>query len=203
MKIFLDLDGTILNPKFRLYRLYYNLLTTSGYSTMDITAYWRAKRARTPEYDIALNTTTKEFAYYYEERRLDFIEHMDYLSLDRHIPGAVEKLTVLAEEHDLYLLTMRHDNENLYKQLSLFNLKNHFKDIYVCADKLRILGHKVDEGSINVEDSVIVGDTELDIVTGQNLGIKTVAVCSGMRNKKYLKKFRPDIIIESIKDLKI
>jgi len=52
------------------------------------------------------------------------------------------------------------------------------------------------------KNSIIVGDTETDILMGKHLVIKTIAVSSGMRNRKFLKKYKPDILIKDFSEIK-
>jgi len=37
---------------------------------------------------------------------------------------------------------------------------------------------------------------------GKHLVIKTIAVSSGMRNRKFLKKYKPDILIKDFSEIK-
>lgn len=57
--------------------------------------------------------------------------------------------------------------------------------------------------NINVkpEQTLIVGDTELDIICGTNAGTRTCAVTYGYRTKKILDKQEPDLIINSLSEL--
>jgi phosphoglycolate phosphatase len=48
---------------------------------------------------------------------------------------------------------------------------------------------------------LIVGDTEIDIRTGKALGLKTVALLSGIRSHERLAEEHPDCIVEDINAL--
>jgi len=52
-----------------------------------------------------------------------------------------------------------------------------------------------------VQNSLIVGDTEMDIECGKNAGAATCAVTYGYRNKEELQKTSPDFLIDKIQDL--
>ncbi len=52
-------------------------------------------------------------------------------------------------------------------------------------------------------ETLIVGDTELDIICGKNAGTKTCAVTYGYGTKKALEKQEPELIINSIKELTV
>ena len=51
------------------------------------------------------------------------------------------------------------------------------------------------------ENSIFVGDTETDILTGKEIKSKTIAVLNGMRNLERLKYLEPDFIIPTIHEL--
>lgn len=54
---------------------------------------------------------------------------------------------------------------------------------------------------IETENSLMVGDTELDILCGKNANAKTAAVTYGYRTKDKLKEYSPDYLIESLNDI--
>jgi len=58
------------------------------------------------------------------------------------------------------------------------------------------------ELKVNPEESLIVGDTEMDILCGQNAGAKTCGVTHGYRTEKSMLEHRPDYIIENLLQLK-
>lgn len=203
MKIFLDLDGTILDVKRRCYRLYVNILSHGGFDCLDIWEYWMEKRAKVSEEEIASRTTTPVFAKYYIEKRLSLIDTMDYLVLDRVLDGAYGTLDKWSLDHDLYIVTARQDRSTLDQQLALFDLHKYFKVVY-SAGKPRIKKEKLIKHEVSDKTNcVIIGDTERDIKAGKSLGIKTVAVNSGIRERYHLKKANPDVIVENINQLKV
>lgn len=203
MKIFLDLDGTILDVKYRCYRLYVNILSHGGFDCLDLSKYWMLKRDGVSERTIAFHTTTPVFAKYYVEKRLSLIDTMDYLVLDRVLNGAYETLDKWSLNHDLYIVTARQDRPTLDQQLSLFDLHKYFKFVYSAGEKRikkeKLIRHEVSDKA----DCVIIGDTERDIKAGKSLGIKTIAVTSGIRERYLLKIMKPDVIVEDITQLKV
>ena len=50
-------------------------------------------------------------------------------------------------------------------------------------------------------DTVLVSDTFEDMEIGRRLGLKTVAVLSGLVSREYLEKANPDVIIDSVAQL--
>ena len=73
-----------------------------------------------------------------------------------------------------------------------------FEKILIGKSKYKIIGGY---DSYN-KRSVIVGDTETDILAGKRFGLKTVAVTNGMRNRNFLKKYKPDVLIDDFLKLK-
>ena len=54
---------------------------------------------------------------------------------------------------------------------------------------------------ISISDTIMIGDSELDIYCGKNAGTKTCAVTYGYRTKEDLIKTNPDFIIDKLYDL--
>ena len=57
------------------------------------------------------------------------------------------------------------------------------------------------ELKVDVSDTIMIGDSELDIYTGKNAGTKTCAVTYGYRTKEELMKTNPDLLINKLYDL--
>jgi HAD superfamily hydrolase (TIGR01549 family) len=55
--------------------------------------------------------------------------------------------------------------------------------------------------SINISNTLIVGDSEMDIQCGKNAGSKTCAVSYGYRTKTDLQKSTPDFLIDNISEV--
>jgi len=203
MKIFLDLDGTILDIKHRCYKIYVSILSQFGFDVVNISTYWEMKRNRISEESIASKTTPLLFAKYYAEERVNLIETMDYLVLDSVLDGVYEILNRWFFNHTLYLVTLRRNNVNLNNQLSLLGLNRYFKHVY-SADKLEVKKEDLIRHAVsNKNECIIIGDTEADIKAGKVLSIKTVAVDNGIRNRYWLEKTFPDILLSSVCDFNL
>jgi phosphoglycolate phosphatase/pyrophosphatase PpaX len=59
-----------------------------------------------------------------------------------------------------------------------------------------------DNLEIKPENSLMVGDTELDILCGKKANAKTVAVTYGYRTIEKLREFSPDYLIDDLRKLK-
>ena len=51
------------------------------------------------------------------------------------------------------------------------------------------------------ETTVYVGDSEVDILTGQNAKVFTIAVTWGNRSKDLLESYHPDLMVDTMEDL--
>ena len=59
-----------------------------------------------------------------------------------------------------------------------------------------------DELEVDAKDTMIVGDTELDILCGKSAGAITCAVTYGYRNKESLMKNNPDYLVKEFSEIK-
>lgn len=56
--------------------------------------------------------------------------------------------------------------------------------------------------NVKLEESLIVGDTELDILCGKNASVKTCAITHGYRSQESILLYQPDFIINNLNELK-
>lgn len=64
-----------------------------------------------------------------------------------------------------------------------------------------IVNYIMDKLKVSREDTVIIGDSKSDILTGKNAGIDTIAVTYGYDTEENLKSAEPTIIIDSFGEL--
>ena len=60
-----------------------------------------------------------------------------------------------------------------------------------------------DELFIDLSKTVMVGDTEFDILMARNAGAKSIAVTFGAHSRSKLLAAKPDLIVNSTEELKI
>ncbi|MEI7811993.1 MAG: HAD family hydrolase [Ignavibacteria bacterium] len=203
--IVFDLDGTLISSAPTIYKC---MLRTFR------------------EFDIAVEIPEQEFnqkiGYHFKDIFEDFkIEVPDLESFintykqlyfefidESHLYPNVEKtLLKLADSGlSISLLTTKAQDqaEDILKH---FNLTRYFNLIVG-----RRPGHKIkpapdalhyicNELIIPAENTIMVGDSELDIQCGKNTGTKTCAVTFGYRTKPLLQLEEPDYIIDNIAEL--
>ena len=108
--------------------------------------------------------------------------------------------------YNLVLITLRNHPRKLFYQLEKKGIRRIFDKILVvsgmsCDVKWKLKYNLIKKYGYD-KNSVIIGDTETDILAGKKLKIKTIAVLSGMRNEKLLKKTKPDLIVKDITKIK-
>jgi len=201
--IFIDLDGPILDVSERHYQVYKQIIFQLGGFPLEKRMYWRLKREKRQHRILQLSKITDKKEKFVK-MWLNLIEKRSYLECDRVFPNIKNTLNALKKQYNLILVTLRNHPKNLFWQLKILSLKPYFKDILCQKEnkgnwlsKYRLIkGYDFFDPS-----SYLIGDTEIDILAGKKLKIKTIAVLSGIRDKNILLSYQPDYIIDSLKEI--
>jgi phosphoglycolate phosphatase len=206
LKVFFDLDGTLLDTSERNYRVYSKVTEEFGGIPLDKKTYWGLKRKKTkwPEL-LPLSKLPADIETDFLQKFIPLIEHPDYLRFDVLQPGALDVLRATTAKHECRVVSLRRNEANLRGQLNKLQIAQYFTEIlsgHSESDgfdkKLELVGKRID---LEKERGVIVGDTEADIITGQKLGMITIALTSGIRDAQFLENLHPDYIIEHLDDM--
>lgn len=210
MKIYLDLDGPILNPKQRYWEAHtYAVKKLGGNPFKNANYYWKQKQNFIPkeiiltECEVSTNHIEKYINIY-----ASVIESKKFLLHDLIQQDAENVLKLLSESHELLLVSARSNLPNTLWQLEQFKISKYFKKFLITATKP---GRNQDEEKtalIRQESltskklgKVIIGDTNAEIQSAKQLGIISIAVLNGLRSKNFLQQFHPDYIVNSIKEI--
>jgi len=204
--IFIDLDGTILDVSERNYRVYKDILQKYNKKFLSKKNFLKLKRNKISIKNLLRKTKAEEIFKKFEKEWFNLIEKSDYLNLDTIPQNRRSFLLTLKKKYSLILVTLRNDKKALINQLKNMKLINLFDKILVASgrkvrNKWKIKSKLIKSFDTYSKDSIIIGDTESDILAGKYLGFKTVAVFSGMRDKKILKKFKPDSLVRDISEI--
>lgn len=202
MNIVFDLDGTLIDSKLRLYRLFQYLAPDSQLSYEQ---YWDLKQRKVSNEAILASELGHD-----QSRILQFvtewmtlIESPLYLALDSNFPGIKSALASLQQQADLYVCTARQLRQPVLDQLASLDLIHFFKQILVTEQKnskeLLIANHV---RNLSTQDW-LVGDTGRDMQVGKFLNMKTCAVLSGFLNCESLQSYSPDRIVNSVVDFSL
>ena len=191
-----DLDGTLIDISDRDYRIYADILTELGYKSINKEQYWPLRREKTDIHSIlALSgcTSDKDVAYFLENRA-ERMEESGYLSLDTLFDDVMPVFSKLNENYNLVILTRRLNETNTVEQCHRLGLEKY--------TVLMIVGGDKKEKMRSIQNLVaFVGDTENDILPANEIGVKSIAVTTGIRSEDKLRTYNPSVIINSISDI--
>lgn len=190
-----DLDGTLIDVSLRDYTIYSDIIKKLHGNPIEYTTYWSLRRNKTDIHSILSQSgikTETEVTLFLRKRKA-LMEDAEYLKLDTLFPNATAILDNLNKKFDIYIITIRSNKEYTAEQLHTLGLDGY---------KLYIVNERKIEYMRKIPNLVaMVGDTENDILPAKELGIKSVAVLSGIRNRKQLEQLNPDFIINSILEI--
>jgi phosphoglycolate phosphatase-like HAD superfamily hydrolase len=142
----------------------------------------------------------------YAAEKLTLIESPEYLAHDRLQAGTSSILPLIAARYQIVIVTLRHSRRNLLGQLEALGIAGGFTAVLSdpaagrqgWETKRDLVGAA---GIPTTSDDFFAGDTETDILAGRALGVRTVAVCNGIRDEAHLRGLAPDLILPSLIDL--
>lgn len=196
--IFLDLDGPLLEGKYRHYKCYEDIIKKHGGDILDIDTYWELKRNKVTRDVVLEKSNFKESYNVFFDAWMKNIEDKKYLKLDILKPNVIEILRQWKNiSNSIVLVTMRQNRAFLIEQLKDLGVYNLLDEIIDCPPqrkntKYEALKHK------NFKTAIFIGDTEEDTKTAKMLNIKSIGIISGLRKKEFLDA---DYYFEEIKDI--
>ena len=98
--IFLDLDGTLINPRNRYLSIYKKLCKDAGTESLHSNIYWKLKRNKIPEYDILkiTNINIKKIPSILK-KRIGMLEDDKFLKLDKLHLGVIDFLKLVIKKN--------------------------------------------------------------------------------------------------------
>ena len=202
MNIFFDLDGTLIDSRKRLYKLFNDLTNNKLLSFKD---YWELKKLRYSNQWILENYTCFNKINYseFENLWMQKIESDNYLKFDKTFDFTSTTLQRLKTNNQLFLVTARQDKKQLDKQLINLKIKDFFKTIVVTEQKESKL-NLINNLNLQLKKTdLFIGDTGEDIQTAKKLNITSIGVTSGFRSSSILKLYQPDKIIHNISKINL
>lgn len=194
IKIFFDLDGTLIDYSKRNYFVYKLLAKKYKQRTLSFSTYWKLKRSKIIPVD------NKNFSQDF----INLIESPESLKKDKLFKYSKQVLDLLKNKGcKLYLVSYRASKKQTILQLKSLGIYDYFTE--VCLGKGfngNTTKAKYIKRYYTKDDNVyVVGDTEDDVLAAKKVNAISVAVLSGVRNKKTILKLNPDFIVNDIRSL--
>jgi phosphoglycolate phosphatase-like HAD superfamily hydrolase len=204
--LYLDLDGTLIDVSDRYYRIYKEVVLSIEGNPLEKSEYWGLRRQGVPESKLFSQLRPFKESSDLLVLRSKKLEAAEYLKYDQLVPGALETLNFLKARAQLVLVTLRKAVTELRQQLQTLGLSSFFDQ--VLYPNQRVDDHATSKAALisqnpwfKIKGSLIVGDSEADILAGRLLSIKSIAVLSGIREREVLVRYEPDYIIDSLAGL--
>lgn len=207
--VIFDLDGTLLDTIADLAAATNHALQSYGYPTHDTNAYrFFVGNGINKLFERALpdgEKTTENiqhirscFIPYYNEHSAD---------LSRPYPGITEMLETLQSEGILLAVASNKYHEATTKLIGQFFPTIRFTVVLGQREGIpskpdpQIIEEISQHAHVSKEDIVYVGDSCVDMQTGQNAGVTTIGVSWGFRPRTELEAYHPALIADESKDI--
>jgi phosphoglycolate phosphatase-like HAD superfamily hydrolase len=194
-----DLDGTLVDSSTSDYMSYKDAMSWLGYPSL-APAHYRALRRRSLRSSaiaaMTIGQGDQPALEAYREQRQQWAEDEGYLSHDSLLPGAVDALKACCQRYRCYVVTARFKLDTALRQLAWLGLSP-------CLTEAFLTGY--DDKAVAFarlsELYAVVGDTEFDVLPAKRLGVMSVAVASGTRDRDFLRTLAPDHLLDGVGQL--
>jgi phosphoglycolate phosphatase-like HAD superfamily hydrolase len=198
MKFICDFDGTIINSLARTYFLFSRLTQPEIISYQRYITEKRAGKSNQYILKKHFNISSEDYIEF-ENKWFELIESEEFIKYNIIFRFSLKALSILKSYGDLYLVSNRQNRLILYQELYKFGIL-HFFSIILATEQKETKKELINRKIVvkNKEHIFMIGDTGEDIITAKDLGIISVAVSSGNRNKTILRSYDPDYIFDNI-----
>ncbi len=175
--------------------------------------FWTYKRAKISEQQVGIESgLTAAQSEVFKNLRNRTAHQLQYLSLDRVVPGAIDALEqIQASGVELIVMTLRRTSE-LNAAFNQSDFARFFPPDcrYCLADDYRKRGDIKDKTQLMAQaltelkpepNTWMIGDTETDIIAAQTHGIEVIGVLSGIRDLERLTQYQPDRIVSNLAEV--
>lgn len=192
--VFFDLDGTLVDPRSRLYHLFAEL--TGCELTYD--EYWQLKGKGMRQNAMLEYIGYQGDAEGFSKKWLDQVEREDLLKEDTVFPDVLSVLEKLyAQGMKLYVVTNRQSFEGMQRELNWLGLGDYFTQLITTRQQMP-KDEAVKQAGINYQRGIFVGDSKEDMEAARNLSVNSVLI---QRNGKRANDVKADFYISHMEDL--
>ena len=185
--IFCDLDGPILDGKYRHYKCYCDILINKyKMKPLPLGIYWSYKRSGMGIKKILNGTGINEEHFLIEWKKN--IERREVLVYDTCKPEIDVALKYLKSKTKyLYVVTMRSNYSNLLWELKNNEIYSYFDEV-ICCKNVGIESKYCRLKQIHFNNALLIGDTEVDIYTAKKLDCNFIGISNGLRSNKIFEQ---------------
>lgn len=203
--IVFDLDGTLMKSDSTIYKSTVQALKAYNINTdLPETEFVNKIGYHFKDIFDHLNITVPDLDKFIETYRTFYF---DYIEDTVIYPNIVEMLAQLKQENVFVSLLTTKMQEQADRIIDYFGLGQYFTIVFgrrkgipikPAPDQLLSICR---ETGVPPEETLMVGDSELDIQCGKNAGTMTCGVSYGYRTKEFLMTEKPDFLISDIREL--
>ena len=200
-----DLDGTLVQSHTNIYEATVQTLKDLKINyTLPPNEFYKYLGHHFEDIFKVFGIVVPDFEIFIEQYKKNYFAFINYSNL---YPGVEEILKSLIEKKIKIALLTTKGQDQAEKILEYFGIDNCFDEIMgrrpgiahkPSPEPLKLICDKLE---VHPSNTLMIGDTELDINCGRNAGSKTCAVTYGYREKEILVNEKPDFIIDNLKEL--
>jgi HAD superfamily hydrolase (TIGR01549 family) len=200
-----DLDGTLVDSYSNILMATVKTLEVLGInSTFSEVEFYNRIGHHFADIFNELNIPVPDLEYFISIYKSIYFEYIDE---SRLYPGVTEVLENLKKNGIHVSLLTTKGQEQADRIIDHFNLRRYFSRVMgrepgtpvkPSPEPLLMICREL---NVLPAESIMTGDTELDIMCGKNANVKTCSVTYGYRTREVLEKEKPDYIINRITEL--
>lgn len=197
-----DLDGTLVDSSQTIFRATVYTLDKLGInSDIDEKKFEAMIGKHFVDIFSELGVNVPDFELFIRIYKENYFEQMIYSTLYPEVEETLEKIKESGNTVSLLTTKVQDQADRI---IDYFNLRKYFDLVMGRRDGMKYkpspdpLLFICNELKIGLNNTLMVGDTELDIQCGKTAGAKTCAVLYGYRTEEMLKIHKPDYLINSI-----
>ncbi len=200
--ILFDLDGTLLDSRELIFQSFFNTLLKYDISLSREEIFLRIQGLRLSEcYQLlASQYDAEELSRSHRE-----IENQ-FLHLSKPFGNVKETLTALSQSILKKAVITNRGGPSVIKTLELADILHHFQAIITIDDVANGKPHPepiwkaLSMLNVSAARTVMVGDTDVDIIVGKEAGVITIGVTYGLHGKD-IEKNNPDFLVHDIREI--
>lgn len=200
-----DMDGTLIDSYKTIYNAMIITLDKQNIKhSIDEVEFTKRIGQHFKDIFEAFNVDVNDFDSYLKLYKQIYMEQMEF---SRLYPGVIDVLSYLKQNDAKTSLLTTKAQDQAEKIIDFFDLRKYFDFILGRRDDIP---HKPSpeplqlickELNVEINKTLMIGDTELDIQCGKNAGSYTCAVLYGYRTKELIEIESPDFIIKELKEI--